>query len=102
MLRKLMVLAVAGALVLGALAGCAGSKPETKPESKPAEEQVIKIGHEVALTGDSSMWGQSEKNALEMVIEKINKEGGVLGKQIKLISYDNRADATEGVNVARR
>lgn len=101
-LRKLMVLAVAGALVLGALAGCAASKPESKPESKPAEEQVIKIGHEVALTGDSSMWGQSEKNALEMVIEEINKEGGVLGKQIKLISYDNRADATEGVNVARR
>jgi branched-chain amino acid transport system substrate-binding protein len=66
------------------------------------KNDVIKIGHAVALTGDSSMWGQSEKNALDMEIAKLNAKGGVLGKQIQLISYDTRADATEGVNVTKR
>ncbi|MBP2627954.1 MAG: livK 1 [Firmicutes bacterium] len=66
------------------------------------DDNVIKIGHAVSLTGDSSMWGQSEKNALDMEVEKINAKGGVLGKKIKLVPYDNRADATEAVNVTKR
>jgi branched-chain amino acid transport system substrate-binding protein len=64
--------------------------------------EVIKIGQAVALTGDNSVWGQPEKNAIEMEIAKINAKGGVLGKQLQLIAYDTRGDATEGVNVAKR
>jgi branched-chain amino acid transport system substrate-binding protein len=66
------------------------------------KSDTIKIGQAVALTGDNSTWGQSEKNALDMEIAKINAKGGVMGKQIQLISYDTRADATEGVNVTKR
>jgi branched-chain amino acid transport system substrate-binding protein len=66
------------------------------------KDNVIKIGQAVALTGDNSTWGQSEKNALDMEIARINGSGGVNGKQIKLISYDTRADATEAVNVTKR
>ena len=75
------------------LVGCGGDAKK---------EDVIKIGHAVALTGDSSMWGISEKNALEMEIAKINASGGVLGKKLQLIAYDTRADATEAVNVTKR
>jgi len=70
--------------------------------SKSGDNAVIKIGHVVALTGDNSIWGQSEKKALEMEVSKINDKGGVLGKKIKLISYDTRGDATEGVNATKR
>lgn len=77
-----------------ALVGCGGTDAK--------KDDVIKIGHAVALTGDSSMWGISEKNALEMEIEKINAAGGVIGKKLQLIAYDTRADATEGVNVTKR
>lgn len=66
------------------------------------DSNVIKIGNAVALTGDNSTWGQAEKNALEMEIEKINAQGGVLGKKLQLVAYDTRADATEGVNVSKR
>ncbi len=63
---------------------------------------TIKIGHTVSLTGGASMWGQSEKLALDLLIKKINAQGGVLGKKLELVSYDNRNDAVEAVNVARR
>lgn len=89
---RLTLMAVA--LIALLVAGCGGG------DQKAAD--VIKIGHAVALTGDSSMWGQAEKNALEMEIEKINKAGGVLGKKLQLIAYDTRADATEAVNVTKR
>lgn len=93
-MRNFRVALVAMLLVAAMVAGCGGSAPKAA--------DVIKIGHAVALTGDSSMWGQAEKNALEMEIEKINKAGGVLGKKIQLIAYDTRADATEAVNVTKR
>ena len=93
-MRNFRVTLVAMLLVAAMVAGCGGSAPKAA--------DVIKIGHAVALTGDSSMWGQAEKNALEMEIEKINKAGGVLGKKIQLIAYDTRADATEAVNVTKR
>lgn len=86
--RTLIPLAIA----LGAaLVGC-GKK----------EADVIKIGQAVALTGDNSVWGQPEKNSVELEIAKINEKGGVLGKKLELVAYDTRGDATEGVNVAKR
>ena len=64
--------------------------------------EAIKIGHSVSMTGGASMWGQSEANAVDMLVKKINAEGGILGRQIVIVRYDNRADAVESVNVARR
>lgn len=68
----------------------------------PAQPQTIKIGHEVALTGPNATWGQSEANAVQMAVEKVNAAGGVLGKKIEVVAYDNRADRLEAVNVAKR
>ena len=62
----------------------------------------IRIGHTVSLTGGASMWGQSEANALDMLVKKINAEGGLLGRPIEFVRYDNRNDAVETVNVAKR
>ena len=53
----------AGGRALRVVTGC-GKKSDT-----------IKIGQAVALTGDNSTWGQSEKNALDMEIAKINDQG---------------------------
>ncbi|HZW02686.1 MAG TPA: ABC transporter substrate-binding protein, partial [Anaerolineaceae bacterium] len=69
---------------------------------KPKEPETIKIGNLVAMTGGSATWGQSENNALKLIIEKINADGGINGKQIELITYDSRADKLEAVNVAKR
>lgn len=64
--------------------------------------ETVRIGHTVSLTGGASMWGQSEANAIDMLVKKLNADGGILGKQIEIVRYDNRADAVESVNVARR
>jgi len=86
MKKTLWMLALAGVF----LAGVAGA------------EETIRIGHTVSLTGGSSMWGLAEQNALDMLAEELNAAGGVLGKKLELIHYDNRGDAVESVNVARR
>lgn len=95
--KKLAVLLIT--LFALSLAACS---PAASEPNAPEASEPIKIGHEVALTGGSALWGQSEKQALEMELEKINAAGGVLGRQLELVAYDNKADQTEGVNVAKR
>jgi branched-chain amino acid transport system substrate-binding protein len=63
---------------------------------------AVRIGHTVSLTGGASMWGQSEANAVDMLVKKFNAAGGILGRPIEIVRYDNRADAVESVNVASR
>jgi branched-chain amino acid transport system substrate-binding protein len=91
MRNKVLSLFLIAILLLTLAAGCVPVKPKT-----------IKIGHVVALTGGSATWGQSEANALKMVVEELNKKGGVLGAQFEVIAYDSRADKVEAVNVAKR
>lgn len=86
----------------GTTAAPAGTTAAGGDASGGASGDPILIGHEVALTGGSALWGQSEENALKMEIEKINAAGGVLGRQLKLVPYDNKAEPAEGVNVANR
>lgn len=103
--KKLLAVILIGLFAIS-LVGCGGSKDgASTPQAggnAGENKEPIKIGHEVALTGGSALWGQSEKNALEMEIEKINAAGGVLGRPLELVPYDNKADQTEGVNVAKR
>jgi branched-chain amino acid transport system substrate-binding protein len=63
---------------------------------------VIKIGHVVSLTGDNSVFGQSESTGLKIGVEELNKKGGILGKQIQIVTVDNRNDPAETVNAVRR
>ncbi|MBA7537767.1 hypothetical protein ES705_30036 [subsurface metagenome] len=90
-------------LLLVFAAGTVSSAGQEEPEPAAGKvEEVIKIGANMSLTGPSSMWGISALNALEMAAEKINQEGGVLGKKIEIIAYDNRAFPPEAVIVNKR
>ena len=60
------------------------------------EEEEIRIGVSVELSGASAALGTPEANALELVEKQINKER-VLGKKIKLIVKDNRSDPQASV-----
>lgn len=62
----------------------------------------IKIGNFEAMSGDQAIWGQAASNALKMVADQINKKGGLLGRQIEIISYDDKGDQLEAVNAVKR
>jgi branched-chain amino acid transport system substrate-binding protein len=64
--------------------------------------ETIKIGLMAPLTGFAAADGLSVHNSVKLAVERINEQGGVLGKEVKLIAYDDRADAKEAVAVARK
>lgn len=63
---------------------------------------TIKLGSMLAVTGGASFLGDPEKRTLEMYVEKINAEGGVLGKQIELFVYDSQGNPKKGVGFFTR
>jgi branched-chain amino acid transport system substrate-binding protein len=62
----------------------------------------IKIGALFAITGPASFLGEPERNTAQMLIDEINKAGGIKGRMLKLIAYDTQGDATKAVQAATR
>jgi branched-chain amino acid transport system substrate-binding protein len=62
----------------------------------------IKIGALFAVTGPASFLGEPERNSAQMVVDEINKAGGVNGRQLELITYDTGGDATKAVQLANK
>ena len=54
---------------------------------------TVKIGVNVPLTGSYSDQGKDEKRAYELAVERINAQGGILGKKLTLIVMDTQTNA---------
>lgn len=74
------------------LAGCGGSTGSDK----------IKIAFAGPLTGDMSVDGIDARNGCELAIKKINEDGGINGKTVELVEYDDKGDTKEAATVASR
>jgi branched-chain amino acid transport system substrate-binding protein len=62
----------------------------------------IKIGALFAVTGPASFLGEPERNTAQMVVDEINKAGGIKGRALQLVTYDTQGDATKAVQAATR
>lgn len=91
---------LAAAMMLTAMVGCGNGNTQDggNANNAGATGDTIKIGGLAPLTGDVSVYGVAVDNGVKMAVEEINADGGVLGKQIEYIVYDEKGDATEAVN----
>ncbi len=62
----------------------------------------IKIGSFVSATGVMGFMGDAEKKVLETYVASINAHGGVLGRKLKLIIYDDGSQADKAASLAKR
>jgi branched-chain amino acid transport system substrate-binding protein len=67
-----------------------------------AAADPIKIGSVLSVTGPAAFLGDPELKTLEMYIEDINKKGGVLGRPLQLVYYDDGSDAGKANGFAKR
>lgn len=80
-----------------ALAGCQKSAQEAS-----ADNDVIKVGEYASLTGGTATFGISSHEGTLLAIEEINAAGGVLGRQIKLLTEDTLSKAGEPATVVNK
>lgn len=65
-------------------------------------QDPIKIGLHAPLTGFAAADGLSVRQSVELAAKQINDAGGINGRPIQLVIYDDRADAKEAVAVAAK
>ena len=86
MLRYLKSAAFAG-LVVAAAALAMVAMPATAQDKQP-----IKIGFGIAETGPLGPNGKSALLAMEIWVEETNAKGGLLGRPVQLIHYDDQSN----------
>jgi len=65
-------------------------------------QDTIKIGFFAPITGPAAVDGTSAKNAVEIGVKEVNGAGGIKGKKVELILYDDRLKAEEAVAIANK
>ena len=80
-MKKSLSMLLAGAMLVGTLAGCGGGSNAATTNNSGTEENtatgtVFKIGGTSPLTGDAAIYGNAVKNGAELAVQEINAEGG--------------------------
>src|SRR4051794_21231064 len=84
--RTAMGMLSAGAMATGAMATGA------MRTAIAADAEPIRIGFAEALTGSLAAVGKSGILAMQIWTEDVNAKGGLLGRQVKLVFYDNQSN----------
>ena len=62
----------------------------------------IRIGTVLSITGPASYIGDPEAKTLQMYVDQINAAGGVIGRKVELVVYDDASDANKARTLATR
>ncbi|MEO5930537.1 MAG: ABC transporter substrate-binding protein [Candidatus Kapaibacterium sp.] len=93
-MRNRFALILASAVTL-CIVGC---KKDGGSDAKPADAATIKIGQFASLTGKEATFGGQVDNGVKLAVDEINKAGGLLGKQITLVTEDTQSDSKGAQN----
>ena len=97
--RALWLVAALGVTL--ALSAC-GGKAATNTTGSAASTAPIKIGAVVSLTGTYAGLGAPEQAVIELEVARINKAGGINGRQIEVIFEDDGTDEAKAVAAASK
>jgi branched-chain amino acid transport system substrate-binding protein len=63
---------------------------------------TIKVGFHAPLTGFAASDGKSASEGAKLAVEQINSAGGVNGKMLELVIYDDQAKAAQAIPIANK
>lgn len=94
-MRKSLLSVLSFVVVVLLLVGCQSSAQE-----KPVVGDTIKIGVPTLMTGWGAPMGADIMAGIGMAVEKVNAEGGVLGKKIEIVYADTKNTTAEDCALA--
>ncbi len=67
-----------------------------------APAEPIKVGALMSITGPASFLGAPEARTLEMLVDELNKKGGVGGRPLQLVVKDTGGDPAKAISFAKQ
>ena len=95
-MKKTFTLVLCTMLLVALFVGCTDTAPKT------TDSDTIKIGVNYELSGEVATYGQSSVEGIELAVEQLNAAGGINGKEIQLIKYDNKSEPSEATALGKR
>ncbi|HHV78067.1 MAG TPA: ABC transporter substrate-binding protein [Firmicutes bacterium] len=99
--RSVAVVALALTAVL-VLTGCSGGGAGSQGKESAKNLPDILIGNPQDLSSTNSAYGKGITNSAQMIFDKVNAEGGINGRKLKLVTYDVKLDVNEAINAYKR
>ena len=65
-------------------------------------QEPIRIGAFLSVTGPAAFLGDPEQKTLELYVDRINAQGGLLGRKLQLHAYDSAGDAEKARAYVKR
>ena len=93
-MKRQLLIALSVLLVTALFIGCTGPGAGSDDE--------IRIGVNYELSGRVATYGQSSVDGIELAIKQVNEAGGIDGKKITLIKYDNKSEPQEATTLANK
>lgn len=71
----------------------------TLPDAAAQQKTPIKIGASLSLTGQLSRSGVEQEHGYKLWQEEVNARGGLLGRPVELVVYDDKSDPATGAKL---
>ena len=65
-------------------------------------QEPIRVGSFLSVTGPAAFLGDPELKTLELYVDQINAAGGVIGRKLQLVAYDDAGDAEKARTFVKR
>lgn len=95
-MKKILCFVLAAAMALS-LAACGNGS-----EGNASGGDTIKVGVIANTTGDSSQYGIAVSQGAKLYIKQLNEQGGINGKQVEVVEYDDKGATADAVNAYER
>jgi branched-chain amino acid transport system substrate-binding protein len=69
-------------------------------QSNQSDQDTIRLGAIFSVTGPASFLGEPERNTALLLEQKINQDGGILGRKVEIVIYDDETDVNKCVLAA--
>jgi branched-chain amino acid transport system substrate-binding protein len=64
--------------------------------------EPLRIGAIFSVTGPAAFLGEPQRHTVKMLEEELNRAGGILGRKVEIIVYDDETEATKAVTAVDR
>jgi len=101
--KRLAMLTTRLLLILITLRAACSPRPTAAPGAAPAAQtKPLRIGASMSLTGQYARIGKNVMNAYQLWAEQTNGKGGLLGRQVELVTYDDQSEPETAAKLYER
>lgn len=68
----------------------------------PGNQENIKIGSILILSGEGASWGEAARNGIDLAVKEINEKGGVDGRMLEVVHEDDGSDPQKALSALNK